>query len=216
MIPFAECRPGRSGLQFSLLVWQAETMTESTGVSAVGPRLCELRQRNALTLAQLSEVTGISVSTLSRLESGHRRPALELLLPLAKTYSVPLDELVHAPNAREPRVDQKPFTQNGMTFIPLTRNAGGLQAYKVIFPGGMKAAKVDQRVHDGYDWVYVLRGRLRLVLGDHDMVLKPGEVAEFETRVPHWFGSAGPEPVEILSLFGSQGERIHVRARTKR
>jgi mannose-6-phosphate isomerase-like protein (cupin superfamily) len=62
----------------------------------------------------------------------------------------------------------------------------------------------------------VLAGRLRLVLGEHDVVLTTGEVAEFDTRTPHAWSSAGPEPVEILSLFGPQGERMHVRARPTR
>jgi len=42
----------------------------------------------------------------------------------------------------------------------------------------------------------------------------PGEVAEFDTRVPHWFGSTGEQPAEVLSLFGRAGERMHVRAKT--
>jgi mannose-6-phosphate isomerase-like protein (cupin superfamily) len=63
--------------------------------------------------------------------------------------------------------------------------------------------------------MYVLSGRLRLRLGEHDFVMKPGEAAEFDTRTPHWFGSAGPEPAELLMLFGPQGERIHVRARPR-
>lgn len=67
--------------------------------------------------------------------------------------------------------------------------------------------------HEGYEWLYVLSGRLRIVLADHDIVLDPGEVAEFDTRLPHWFGSTGQGPVEVLSLFGRQGERMHVRAR---
>lgn len=45
-----------------------------------------------------------------------------------------------------------------------------------------------------------------------DLVLSPGEAAGFDTRVPHWSGSAGPEAVEFLSLFGRQGERAHLRA----
>lgn len=68
------------------------------------------------------------------------------------------------------------------------------------------------RTHEGYDWVYVLNGRLRLVLGEHDLVLEPGEVAEFDTRTPHWFGATKSGPVEFLSLIGKQGERAHVRA----
>ena len=58
----------------------------------------------------------------------------------------------------------------------------------------------------------MLSGRLRLVLADHDLVLGAGEAAEFDTRLPHWFGSTGNGAVEILSLFGRQGERMHVRA----
>ena len=71
------------------------------------------------------------------------------------------------------------------------------------------------QVHDGYEWLYVLNGRLRLVIGQHDLVLSPGEAAEFDTRTPHWFGAADDEPVEFLSLFSKQGERAHLRARTK-
>ena len=59
----------------------------------------------------------------------------------------------------------------------------------------------------------MLNGRLRLVLAERDLVLAPGEAAEFDTRVPHWFGAADAQPVEFLSLFGRQGERAHLRAR---
>ena len=69
----------------------------------------------------------------------------------------------------------------------------------------------DPRVHEGYEWVYVLNGSLRLVLGDQDIVLSAGEVAEFDTRIPHWLATATDDPVEFLSLFGKQGERAHVR-----
>jgi transcriptional regulator with XRE-family HTH domain len=182
-------------------------------LDAVGPRLRALRQQRGSTLAQLSEVTGISVSTLSRLESGQRRPTLELLLLLARAHQVQLDELVDAPATGDPRVHTRPFQRHGMTFLPLTRRPGGLQAYKMVIPGRDWSTGVpEQQVHEGYEWLYVLSGRLRLLLGEHDVVLTAGEVAEFDTHVPHCFGSAGPEPVEILSLFGPQGERMHVRA----
>nr|WP_235736048.1 cupin domain-containing protein [Nocardioides alcanivorans] len=62
----------------------------------------------------------------------------------------------------------------------------------------------------------MLDGRLRLLLGDQDLVLTPGEAAEFDTRVPHWFGPAGDEPVEVLTLFGTQGERAHLKVRGRR
>ena len=183
-----------------------------TVLAAVGPRLRALRQQSETTLAELSATTGISVSTLSRLESGRRRPNLELLLPLARAHGVPIDELVGAPPTGDPRVHLRPVTRHGMTMVPLTRRAGGVQAFKLVIPANREPR--EQGSHQGYEWMYVLSGRLRLLLGEQDLVLIPGEAAEFDTRVPHSFGSAGAEPVELLCLFGRQGERAHVRART--
>ena len=185
-------------------------------LAAAGPRLRALRRQQGSTLADLSAATGISVSTLSRLESGTRRPTLELLLPLAKAHGVTLDELVAAPPTGDPRVHLRPVTRGGMTMLPLTRRAGGIQAYKLVLPAGDARAEPDPQTHEGYEWLYVLDGRLRLVLGEHDLVLSPGEAAEFDTRVPHWFVPAGGGPVEVLSLFGTQGERAHLRARPRR
>lgn len=181
-------------------------------LAAVGPRLRAIRRRRETTLAEVATETGISVSTLSRLETGRRRPTLELLLPLAQTYGVPLDELVGAPPNGDPRIHLRPVRRDGMTLIPLTRRAGGVQAYKVIIPA--RRGDPDQKTHEGYEWMYVLNGRLRLLLGDQDLVLTEGEAAEFDTRVPHWFDSADPTPVEVLILFGRQGERAHLRARS--
>ena len=191
-------------------------MTTDAVLTAVGPRLRALRRQRGSTLAQLSEETGISVSTLSRLESGQRRPTLELLLPLARSHQVPLDELVGAPETGDPRVHPRPVVHHGITSLPLTRRPGGVQAFKQVYPPGWPGGEPEQKTHEGYDWIYVLSGRLRLVLAEHDLVLGPGEVAEFDTRTPHWFGNPGPEPVEVLALFGPQGERMHVRARPRR
>jgi len=183
-------------------------------LTAVGRRLRALRRERELTLVDMSAVAGISVSTLSRLESGARRPTLELLLPLAHAYRVTLDELVDAPPTGDPRIHLRPIRRNGMTVLALTRRAGGIQAYKIVIPGVSRRKRPDPQTHEGYEWLYVLNGRLRLVLGEQALVLAPGEAAEFDTRVPHWFGAHGPEPVEFLSLFGRQGERAHLRVQS--
>jgi transcriptional regulator with XRE-family HTH domain len=186
----------------------------ATALDQVAPRLKRLRAQRSVTLTALAEVTGISKSTLSRLETGQRRPSLELLLPLAQAYRVPLDELVGAPEVGDPRIRLKPRRVNGRTVIPLTRQPDGMQAWKIVIPRTKN--KPEPRTHDGYEWLYVLSGRMRLVLGEHDLVLGPGEVAEFDTSVPHWFGSTGAESAEILSLFSRQGESMHVRASSRR
>ncbi|MFG2440416.1 helix-turn-helix domain-containing protein [Streptomyces sp. NPDC048512] len=181
-------------------------------LDAVGPRLRALRRRRGLTLADVSGRSGINESTLSRLEGGARRPTLELLLPLAEIYAVPLDDLVGAPRTGDPRIHLNPVARDGMTYVPLSR-PGGVQAHKLLIPP-RPGVEPDPKTHEGFEWVYVLAGRLRLVLGDRTVVLTAGEAAEFDTQVPHWLGSDDDRTVELLVLFGHQGERAHLRART--
>ncbi|MET4621794.1 transcriptional regulator with XRE-family HTH domain [Arthrobacter sp. 2762] len=185
-------------------------------LDAIGPRLRALRTQRNVTLSEASAATGISVSTLSRLESGQRKPTLELLLPIARLHQIPLEELIDAPETGDPRIHLKPHVHEWGTALPLTRRAGGIQAFKMVLPGGTGKEVPDPQSHEGYDWMYILNGKLRLVLGENDFILKAGEAAEFDTRTPHWFASATKEPVELLTLFGQQGERMHVRARPKR
>jgi transcriptional regulator with XRE-family HTH domain len=182
-------------------------------LALVGPRLKRLRQERGATLAALARATGISVSTLSRLESGLRRPTLELLLPIARAHQVSLDDLVGDLLVEDPRVPTRPRRAGDAMVVPLTRHAGGLQAFKMTIPATRR--RPDPRTHQGYEWLYVLSGRLRLVLAHHDLVLEASQAAEFDTRVPHWFGSTGDGPVELLSLFGPQGERVHLRVRPR-
>ncbi|HEU5037509.1 MAG TPA: XRE family transcriptional regulator [Nocardioides sp.] len=176
-------------------------------LAQVGPRLRKVREQRGATLTEVADATGISKSTLSRLENGQRRPSLELLLPLAQAYRVPIDDLVGAPEVGDPRIRLKPRRVNGRTVLPLTR-PGGIQAWKIVIPRAQ--SQPEPRTHDGFEWLYVLSGRMRLVLGDQDLVLGIGEAAEFDTQVPHWFGSTGDGPAEVLSIFGRPGERMHL------
>ncbi|WP_413797177.1 helix-turn-helix domain-containing protein [Streptomyces iranensis] len=180
-------------------------------LDAVGPRLRALRRDRGITLADLAARTGVSESTLSRLESGQRRPTLELLLPLARIHDVPLDDLVGAPRTGDPRIHLKPIRRFGMTFVPLSRRPGGVHAFKMIIPAEPEPLEPTPQTHEGFEWLYVLNGRLRLVIGERDLTLPPGEAAEFDTSLPHWLGSADGGVVELLILFGLQGIRAHVR-----
>ncbi|MYR30267.1 transcriptional regulator, XRE family with cupin sensor [Streptomyces sp. LcepLS] len=205
--------PEDSGSAAEALAGAGDEASEQI-LAGVGERLRGLRKERGMTLAALSTSTGISVSTLSRLESGLRRPTLELLLPLARAHRVALDELVGTRPVADPRVRAEPIVRHHRRMYPLSRHPGGVQAYRMVIEGGSRDP--EPRTHEGYEWMYVLHGRLRVVLGEHDLVLEPGEAAEFDTRVPHWFGLLDEGPVELLVLFGPQGERMHVRARPKR
>ena len=186
-----------------------DTTTIGAALDGVATRLRRVREQRGFTLTEMAERTGISKSTLSRLENGQRKPSLELLLPLAQAYRVPLGDLVGAPEVGDPRIRLKPRRVNGRTVLPLT-HPGGVQAWKIVIP--VSQSTPAPRAHEGFEWLYVLDGRMRLILGDQDLVLGTGEVAEFDTQVPHWFGSTGDGPAEVLSIFGRPGERMHVRA----
>ncbi|AGL16148.1 XRE family transcriptional regulator [Actinoplanes sp. N902-109] len=181
-------------------------------LDALGERLRRRRQDRAMTLADLAAATGVSESLLSRLETGRRRPTVDVLLQLARIHQVTLDDLVGAPATADPRVHPRPSQRFGMTWLPLTGRPGGIQAYKLIIPAGFGGSQPEQRSHEGYEWLYVLAGRLRLLLGEHDLVLAAGEVAEFDTHTPHAFTNTTDTATEVLMLIGPQGERAHVRA----
>ncbi|PJJ72799.1 helix-turn-helix protein [Diaminobutyricimonas aerilata] len=171
-------------------------------------RLRERRRRAGLTLAVAAERAGLSVSTLSRMETGERRVPLETAIDLARAYGVSLDELVADPTVSTPEV-QRHGTRTYTALGPTLRTH---RAHRIT----IEASDVHPtpRVHAGREWLYVLSGRMRLVLGDEDITVAAGETAEFDTRLPHWFGSDGSGRVDLLSLFDTEGERIHLRVQT--
>jgi len=175
-------------------------------------RLRELRHRQGLTLQDVATRAQIDVSTLSRLESGKRRLALDHLPRLAAALSVSIDDLLREPEQSDPRVHGASHTHNGITFWPLTRNgpAAGLHAFKIRISARRRTPPAELPVHDGQDWMYVLSGRMRLVLGDRDFTIDAGEAVEFSTWTPHWFG-ASDGPVEALMILGPHGERLHLQ-----
>lgn len=182
-------------------------------MAAMGPRLRDARELHGATLAGISCATGISPSTLSRIETGRRRPTLEVVLRLAKVYGVSLDELAGTAPVAAPRAQAPLSFGDDKAVLPLTRYVGGLHAHKHVLPAVEDSpARPRQVSHEGYEWLCVLYGRLWLALGGQDLVLAAGDVAEFDTRTRHGVANAGPGgPVEYLVLFGPQGERLRPR-----
>jgi len=179
-----------------------------TDTQRVGPRLRAARQAQGWTLDDLASRAGISASTLSRLEAGKRQASLELLVPLTRMLGIRIDDLVAPP--ADPRVRRAPTRRHGHVVAPLTREDSPVQTYKVTYPAVDEAPA--PRVHDGFEWFYVLSGRVRLVLGESELVLETGEAAEFDTRTPHSISATGPGPAEIVSIFNPDGERLHTRS----
>lgn len=176
-------------------------------LAQIGPRLRSARRERGWTLDDLATRAGISVSTLSRLEAGKRQASLELLLPITRQLGIRVDDLLPAETG-DPRVRRAVERRDGMVIAPLTLESSPVQTFKVTYEP--VATAPEPRVHEGYEWVYVLSGRLRLFLDDRDHVLERGEAAEFDTRTPHSLSGAGHKPCEVLSIFSAAGERMHI------
>lgn len=174
-------------------------------------RLRELRTQQGLTLQQVSDRAHIDVSMLSRLESGERRLALDHIPRLAAALGVSTDDLLAGEPSTDPRIRSQPVVRDGLTMWPLTNRgtAGGLRAFKIRISARRRKPPELLRVHEGHDWMYVLDGRLRLLLGDQDLIIEPGEAVEFNTSTRHWFGAVDG-PVQVIAVFGPHGERAHL------
>lgn len=178
-------------------------------VSQVGPRLRALRHARGWTLEELAERAQLSPSTLSRLESGKRQATLELLIPLTRQLGVRIDDLLPDTDV-DPRVHRSVIKRDGLVIVPLAPEGSALATYKITYPPAGEEHPL--RAHDGYEWLYVLSGKVRLRLGEQDLVLDEGEAAEFDTLTPHAITSAGRRPAQILSIFSDEGARIHTHA----
>jgi transcriptional regulator with XRE-family HTH domain len=189
---------------------QAKHTEEAVDVRA-RRRLRRLRTERGLTLQQVAERANIDTSTLSRLEAGKRRLALDHIPALAAALGVSTDELLRSSAPRDPRVVGSPRTHDGMTMWPLTRSgsAAGPHTYKIHISRTRRTPPRELPVHEGNDWLYVLDGRLRLLLGEQDLVIEPGEAVEFSTWTPHWFGALDG-PVEFILIVGPEGEQQHL------
>ena len=177
----------------------------------IGARLRALRHSRGWTLGELANKADMSTSTLSRLESGKRQATLELLIPLTRQLGIGLDDLV-TPPVSDPRVHRPVVRRDGLVIAPLTPKDAPIATYKITYPPTSTAP--EPRIHDGYEWLYVLAGKLRLVLGDQDLTLTRGEAAEFDTRIPHSMSASGSRPAQIISLFHDEGIRMHTHVGT--
>ena len=173
----------------------------------VRTRLRSLRMTLGLSLDDLAARTNLSPSTISRIETGKRTISLDVLLPLAAGLQVGLDVLLEVSGDDDVVIRPTPSRVEGRTTWALSRPDSSTVAVKMrVEP---IATRPSQRVHPGHDWLFVVSGRLLLLLGDREIVVEAGEAAQFATMTPHAF-AAIDEPAELLMIFDRDGQRAHV------
>jgi DNA-binding Xre family transcriptional regulator/quercetin dioxygenase-like cupin family protein len=179
----------------------------------VRQRIRGLRSALGWSLEELAARCYLSPSTLSRIETGHRRISLDQLSSIARALGTTLDQLVESVSDDDVVIRPQHDAARGVTTWMLSREPG---------PHGMTVAKMrvtrpapqrgtdELKVHPGQDWFTVLSGTLVLLLGERTILVEAGEAAEFSTMIPHAFGAQGA-PAEILGIFDHDGQRTHLR-----
>jgi len=199
----------------TLFAMQAKRESERANFEQrVRDRIRQIRREQQLTLKQVAERANIDVSALSRLESGKRRLALDHIPTLASALGVSTDHILGngTEGEQDPRVRSDPEIINtGLTKWRLTHrgNIGNVRAYRLHVSERRTEPPATLAVHEGNDWMYVLSGTMRLILGAQDLTIPPGEAVEFDTWTPHWFGAVDG-PVELLVIFGPHGDQEHL------
>ncbi|WP_037864076.1 helix-turn-helix domain-containing protein [Streptomyces sp. NRRL S-340] len=173
---------------------------QAENLPAVAPQLRALRRRASLTLEAAAGAAGLSPAHLSRLETGQRQPSLPMLLALARIYGTTVSELLGETVAERDAIvrgaDMEPTRAGGWTYYQAGSSGRGMQTLRVRVPHGSQGDIV--RVHPGEEWLYVLKGRLRLRLGDTTHLLAPGDSAHFDSLTPHRIAAEDPDGLELL------------------
>lgn len=173
----------------------------------VRSRLRSLRTTLGLSLGEVAERAGLSPSTLSRIETGKRSISLDVLVPLARSLQVDLDTLLDVHGDDDVVIRPAPNQRGDRTTWMLSRPTGATIAMKMRLEPSERLPS--QRVHPGHDWFFVLEGRVRLLLGEREIVVETGEAAEFATMTPHAL-CALDGPAELVMIFDREGQHAHV------
>ncbi|MFD5778483.1 helix-turn-helix domain-containing protein [Streptomyces sp. NPDC126933] len=180
--------------------------------SLIRRRIKGLRLARGWSLDALAARCYLSPSTLSRIETGHRRIALDQLVPIARALGTTLDQLVESVDDDDVVIRPERDHVRGVTTWMLTRERAphGVTVAKMRITAPSRPVGIGEMgVHPGRDWFTVLSGTARLQLGERTILVEPGSAAEFSTMVPHAIG-AHDGPVEILIILDHDGERAHL------
>ncbi|MFW0794095.1 XRE family transcriptional regulator [Gordonia sp. CPCC 205515] len=179
--------------------------------AVVRQRIRGLRMAKGWTLDALAARCYLSPSTLSRIETGHRRVALDQLVPIARALGTTLDQLVEPANDEDVVIRPEPHTAPGMIIWKLSRDStpGGVTVAKMRITEEHVVDPANLGVHPGREWFTVLSGAVRIHLGERTIDVPTGEAAEFSTMIPHGMAALGG-PAEVLSIFDHDGERAHM------
>ncbi|KOX25662.1 MULTISPECIES: helix-turn-helix domain-containing protein [unclassified Streptomyces] len=174
----------------------------------VRKRIRALRVAQGWSLEELATRARLSQSSLSRIENGRRRLALDQLVILARALDTTLDQLVET-------------AAEDVVISPMVDGARGQLRWPIKGEPGMTVIRQRitdpppdnpsrMRAHPGREWLVVLSGTATLMLGHRRFRIETNQAAEFPTMMPHAIGAEGG-PCELLGIFDRDARRGHQR-----
>ena len=171
-------------------------------------RIRALRVARGLSLEDLAARAQLSQSTLSRIENGQRRLALDQLLTLARALDTSLDQLVES--ATDDVVTSPIIDANHRQLRWPVKADPGITVVRQRLPNLLPDSPSRMRAHPGREWLVVLSGTAVLLLGNRRFRVETNQSAEFPTMLPHAIGAEGGS-CEILGIFDRDARRDHQR-----
>lgn len=174
--------------------------------SAIGDGIRRERLRRSLTLAQLAERVGLTVSALSQIERGVSDPSISSLRRIAAAFEMPMFRLLISPGERAPviRRDQRVrarFPDRGLDYEVVAEDPSGTFGILsvVLLPG--QATIETPAGHESDECALVLRGRMRIELGDEVHDLGAGDSVRIDRELPHRLSNPFDAPAEVLMVM---------------
>lgn len=179
-------------------------MEDSPSIT-VSKRLRAFRKSRAYTLRTLSELSGVSVNTISLIERGKTSPTIATLHKLAAALEVNLTDFCAETSSKKiifTRSDQLQQTQHGSVFMGNLGEALANQTMSpVLFTLEPRAdSGLEPMMHAGHELAYCLDGRIQYEVNGEQFLLEPGDSLLFEAQLPHRWRNVNGASSQVLMI----------------
>ncbi|RJP77450.1 MAG: XRE family transcriptional regulator [Candidatus Zixiibacteriota bacterium] len=165
----------------------------------IGQRIKSFRTRKKIALEQLANETGYSIDYLKQIESGEEIPPVGTLLQISRALDIDSGDLLKEQQTRDHRADAFAKRTQNYAYTTLTPKAEHkhLKAFRIQVQAGQAHKGVGYQ-HEGEEFVYVLKGRIEVAVGEHVNRLEEGDSLHFNSGIQHHMRNTGDTDAELL------------------
>ena len=186
---------------------RSKTSDDALRQYEIGEKLRALRLRKKMGLVELGEHTGLSPGLLSKIERSQVWPPLPTLLRIAMVFGVGLDHFFNDERSvvgvvrKEERQELEQTMGERVAFrfqsLDYSANERKTSAWLAEFEP-VSEEDADPHEHEGSEFIFLLSGTLKIVIGRQEIELSKGDSIYFESHVPHWYSRVGSKRCEAI------------------